>query len=93
MSFGGPPSLGGSVKGGPPDRGSFPLDHFGECKDEMKLYMDCLRKNSGTSTECQGVSKAYLHCRMKKGLMEQDDWRNLGLSNVKENSPPSKSKS
>ncbi|PFH50521.1 hypothetical protein AMATHDRAFT_3906 [Amanita thiersii Skay4041] len=100
MSFGRPPSINVGFKPAPPDRGSFPLDHFGECKDKMKLYMDCLRQNSSTSTPCRALSKDYLECRMQKygmstfcdswftllfrGLMERDDWKNLGLANVQQ---------
>ncbi|OJA17195.1 hypothetical protein AZE42_00172 [Rhizopogon vesiculosus] len=82
MSFGRPPSINVGFKTSPPDRGSFPLDHDGECKDQMMQYMDCLRKNSSTSTPCRVMSKQYLDCRMTKGLMERDEWKNLGLANV-----------
>ncbi|KAF8845301.1 hypothetical protein BDN67DRAFT_446769 [Paxillus ammoniavirescens] len=82
MSFGRPPSINVGFKTTPPDRGSFPLDHDGECKDQMMQYMDCLKKNSSTSTPCRIFSKQYLECRMAKGLMERDDFKNLGLSNV-----------
>ncbi|KIK98492.1 hypothetical protein PAXRUDRAFT_134056 [Paxillus rubicundulus Ve08.2h10] len=82
MSFGRPPSINVGFKTTPPDRGSFPLDHEGECKDQMMQYMDCLKKNSSTSTPCRIFSKQYLECRMTKGLMERDDFKNLGLGNV-----------
>ncbi|KAF8350182.1 hypothetical protein F5887DRAFT_877536 [Amanita rubescens] len=82
MSFGRPPSISVGFKPAPPDRGSFPLDHYGECKDKMMFYMDCLRRNSGQSTPCRAFSKDYLNCRMEKGLMERDNWGNLGLGNV-----------
>jgi hypothetical protein len=38
----------------------------GECKDQMMQYMDCLRRNSSTSTPCRVLSKDYLDCRMQK---------------------------
>jgi len=82
MSFGRPPSINIGFKKSPPDRGSFPLDHDGECKDQMKLYMDCLRKNLSTSSSCRHLSRGYLDCRMNKGLMERDEWKNLGLSDL-----------
>ncbi|KAK7468669.1 Cytochrome c oxidase assembly protein cox19 [Stygiomarasmius scandens] len=83
MSFGRPPSLGNvGFKVTPPDRGSFPLDHYAECKNQMMVYMNCLRENSNTSTACRDLSKQYLDCRMQKGLMDKDEWRNLGLANV-----------
>ncbi|KAF9023431.1 hypothetical protein BDZ89DRAFT_1069912 [Hymenopellis radicata] len=87
MSFGRPPSINLGFKPSPPDRGSFPLDHYGECKDKMMLYMTCLKANSSNSTPCREVSKEYLNCRMDKGLMERDDWKNLGLSASKTASP------
>ncbi|KAF9270548.1 hypothetical protein L218DRAFT_993142 [Marasmius fiardii PR-910] len=82
MSFGRPPSINAGFKVTPPDRGSFPLDHYGECKDQMMSYMKCLQNNSNTSTTCRDLSKSYLECRMQKGLMERDEWKNLGLANV-----------
>ncbi|KAJ7456609.1 hypothetical protein FB451DRAFT_1276560 [Mycena latifolia] len=86
MSFGRPPSINVGFKPTPPDRGSFPLDHYGpqyapnsdlglpltcvtpigECKEQMKLYMTCLRDNSSTSSPCRLLSKDYLDCRMTK---------------------------
>ena len=50
----------------PPDKGSFPLDHFGECSTAKKAYMECLREN-GMQTQmdtCRKLSAAYLQCRM-----------------------------
>ncbi|GLB36466.1 putative CHCH domain containing protein [Lyophyllum shimeji] len=82
MSFGRPPSINVGFKTSPPDRGSFPLDHYGECKDMMTLYMSCLRENESTSTPCRELSKNYLECRMQKGLMERDEWKNLGYANL-----------
>ncbi|KAF9015029.1 hypothetical protein BDQ17DRAFT_1229900 [Cyathus striatus] len=88
MSFGRPPSINVGFKTTAPDRGSFPLDHYGECKDKMQLYMDCLKTNGSASTPCRALSKGYLDCRMAKGLMERDEWRNLGLANVDEDKRP-----
>ncbi|KAL4069464.1 hypothetical protein J3A83DRAFT_3563066 [Scleroderma citrinum] len=82
MSFGRPPTINVGFKTTPPDRGSFPLDHDGECKEQMMLYMECLKKNSSTSTPCRTFSKNYLECRMSKGLMERDEWYKLGLGDV-----------
>ncbi|TFK76788.1 hypothetical protein BDN72DRAFT_829953 [Pluteus cervinus] len=82
MSFGRPPSINIGFKPSPPERGSFPLDHYGECKENMVSYMKCLKENSCTSTPCRALSKQYLDCRMNKGLMDRDEWKNLGLSNV-----------
>ena len=38
MSFGRPPSINVGFKPGAPDRGSFPLDHFGLNLDPKSLY-------------------------------------------------------
>ncbi|KAJ7169495.1 hypothetical protein C8R46DRAFT_1217188 [Mycena filopes] len=84
MSFGRPPSINVGIRPAPPDRGSFPLDHYGECRDQMKLYIACLRDNSSTSSPCRLLSKNYLDCRMTKGLMERDDWKNLGFKEEKQ---------
>ncbi|KAJ7293196.1 hypothetical protein C8J57DRAFT_18906 [Mycena rebaudengoi] len=84
MSFGRPPSMNVGFKPTAPDRGAFPLDHYGECKEQMKIYMTCLRDNSSTSSPCRLLSKEYLDCRMKKGLMERDDWKNLGFESPKD---------
>ncbi|KAH8120663.1 hypothetical protein DFH11DRAFT_1499380, partial [Phellopilus nigrolimitatus] len=73
----------------PPDRGSFPLDHDGECKEQMKAYLACLQQNGASSTPCRIAGKGYLECRMTKGLMERDEWRNLGMNNVDKGSAPS----
>lgn len=50
----------------PPDKGSFPLDHFRECSDAKAKYIECLRANSmqADSEECRQLSAAYLQCRM-----------------------------
>ncbi|KAF9481719.1 hypothetical protein BDN70DRAFT_514317 [Pholiota conissans] len=89
MSFGRPPSINVGFKVSAPDRGSFPLDHYGECKDKMQLYMACLKQSESTSTPCRSLSKDYLDCRMNKGLMEKDEWVNLGLANLDKNSSKS----
>ncbi|KAJ7368356.1 hypothetical protein B0H14DRAFT_2663472 [Mycena olivaceomarginata] len=84
MSFGRPPSVNVGFKPAPPDRGAFPLDHYGECKEQMQRYMSCLRDNSSTSSPCRPLSKDYLDCRMNKGLMEKDEWKNLGFGGKRE---------
>ncbi|CAG8452364.1 4415_t:CDS:2 [Acaulospora colombiana] len=90
MSFGRPPDN-VSFAPSPPERGSFPLDHDGECKHLMQEYLQCLKKNFGNNGNCRNLSKAYLKCRMEKsiylmvtvikyrGLMAQDEMRNLGF--------------
>jgi cytochrome c oxidase assembly protein subunit 19 len=65
----------------------------------MTRYLDCLNRNSSASSECRHSNKDYLNCRMQKyafishmikcmltfssGLMEKDEWKNLGLADVK----------
>ncbi|KAF8308223.1 hypothetical protein DL93DRAFT_2142683 [Clavulina sp. PMI_390] len=80
--FGRPPGSLGSILSTPPDRGSFPLDHDGECKNAMAKYLACLKANKNQADGCRVLSKDYLECRMQKGLMERDTWDNLGLSDV-----------
>lgn len=69
----------GRVKVKPPERGIFPLDHEGECKEEMKVYLNCLKEKSQDYFPCKVLSKAYLQCRMDRNLMKAEDMNNLGL--------------
>lgn len=62
----------------PPDKGSFPLDHDNECKQVMVDYLKCLKFHKLNNESCREFSKEYLKCRMDKGLMAKDDWKNLG---------------
>ncbi|ORX69217.1 hypothetical protein DL89DRAFT_173353 [Linderina pennispora] len=77
MSFGGPPQS--TLRPTPPDRGSFPLDHGGECTVFMSRYLDCLQEKRGSSQLCKPLSKDYLECRMQRKLMDRDRWENLGF--------------
>ncbi|ORX85380.1 hypothetical protein K493DRAFT_319979 [Basidiobolus meristosporus CBS 931.73] len=79
MSFGRPPNT-TSFTASPPDRGSFPLDHDGECKQAMLEYMECLKENKAINGACRDLSKAYLKCRMERDLMAKDDFKNLGFT-------------
>ncbi|KAG8820851.1 Cytochrome c oxidase assembly protein cox19 [Serendipita sp. 411] len=81
MSFG-RPGAATLLNPTPPDRGSFPLDHEGECKEMMKTYLKCLKSNGNKGTACRTGAKAYLDCRMQRGLMDRDEWKNLGLGGV-----------
>ncbi|KAF8916166.1 Cytochrome c oxidase assembly protein cox19 [Dissophora ornata] len=78
MSFGRPPSF-TTFSANPPDRGSFPLDHDGECSAFMKDYLTCLKENQNNNGKCRTLSKKYLGCRMEKGLMGPDSFKNLGF--------------
>lgn len=50
----------------PPEKGSFPLDHWKECNAEFQVYNDCLKLHEGVQRYCVDLSKAYLNCRMDK---------------------------
>ncbi|KAK9449727.1 uncharacterized protein V1518DRAFT_414490 [Limtongia smithiae] len=101
MSFGAP---GGNsyYRPKPPDRGSFPLDHDGECTGPMRAYLACLQTTASAARvpeECRLRARDYLECRMQTGLMRSDEWKNLGLpqdqtpsappTNSSPSSPPS----
>ena len=78
----------------PPDKGSFPLDHFGECQPVMRAYLKCLEDVGGETrtSECRELSKQYLKCRMDRGLMAEEDLRVLGFredANTTPVTPPS----
>ncbi|EGB07199.1 hypothetical protein AURANDRAFT_17897, partial [Aureococcus anophagefferens] len=53
----------------PPERGSFPLDHGGECKALKTKFIACLKAEGSEHVACKQLSKAYLECRMDRGLM------------------------
>ncbi|KAF9930064.1 Cytochrome c oxidase assembly protein cox19 [Linnemannia zychae] len=92
MSFGRPPSF-TTFSAPPPDRGSFPLDHDGECTVFMKEYLNCLKENQNNNGKCRHLSKQYLTCRMEKGLMGVDDFKNLGFRDDNDTKPPSSTES
>ncbi|PGH27389.1 cytochrome c oxidase assembly protein COX19 [Polytolypa hystricis UAMH7299] len=80
MSFGGPGGRAANIKPTPPERGSFPLDHDGECKYIISSYLQCLKGARGVNDEqCRRLAKSYLACRMDKNLMLPDEFENLGL--------------
>lgn len=62
----------------PPEKGSFPLDHEGQCKLHMLKYFGCLRENRDNNSACRNESKSYLECRMEHGLMAKESWEKLG---------------
>lgn len=63
----------------PPDKGSFPLDHFQECEYLAEKYRMCLAEVSGIPKKCKDEAKAYLECRMEKGLMAKHSMVELGF--------------
>ncbi|KAL3210847.1 hypothetical protein MRX96_052117, partial [Rhipicephalus microplus] len=50
----------------PPDKGSFPLDHEGECKQGVLKYLLCLKDHDGSAEPCRHLAKDYLECRMNR---------------------------
>uniref|UniRef100_A0A0G4HPB5 Cytochrome c oxidase assembly protein COX19 n=1 Tax=Chromera velia CCMP2878 TaxID=1169474 RepID=A0A0G4HPB5_9ALVE len=79
------------VPGRPPDRGAFPLDHFGECAEFQKKYMRCLKENKYDNMSCRYLSKQYLQCRMENNLMAHSTLENLGFKpDENEPKPPRK---
>ncbi|UXI15439.1 Cysteine string protein [Sarcoptes scabiei] len=63
----------------PPIKGSFPLDHLGECKEFMRKYQECLVRSLSKSDVCKDLAKDYLNCRMEKDLMAKEDFKHLGF--------------
>ena len=62
-----------------PDKGSFPLDHFHECDDEANKYNECITIHELMPKRCRDAQINYLNCRMKSGLMDQEDMTKLGF--------------
>ncbi|KAK7806497.1 hypothetical protein U0070_017489 [Myodes glareolus] len=61
----------------PPDKGSFPLDHFGECKSFKEKFMKCLRdKNFENALQ----------------LMAPEPLEKLGFRDVMDEKPETKDK-
>ncbi|TMW55808.1 hypothetical protein Poli38472_008456 [Pythium oligandrum] len=63
----------------PPEKGVFPLDHYGECKPKMQDFLSCIRQHNASHIDCKHLSKAYLECRIEKGLMQEEELDNLGF--------------
>mmetsp|Transcript_13911 Transcript_13911/g.41141 ORF Transcript_13911/g.41141 Transcript_13911/m.41141 type:complete len:150 (-) Transcript_13911:259-708(-) len=57
----------------PPDKGSFPLDHFRECSELKSEYMGCLKQHSMQIDACRDLSASYLQCRMDRKLMAPEE--------------------
>ncbi|KAI4872375.1 hypothetical protein NFI96_033640 [Prochilodus magdalenae] len=71
-----------SFKPRPPEKGSFPLDHFGECKVFKETFMRCLRENNFDNSLCRLQSKEYLECRMERQLMTKEPLERLGFKDL-----------
>jgi len=63
----------------PPEYGSFPLDHLGECTAPMKVFIDCLDDNVGVHRLCHEQARAYIRCRLEKNLMSEQVLREYGF--------------
>ncbi|CAK7268118.1 Cytochrome c oxidase assembly protein cox19 [Sporothrix epigloea] len=84
-TFGGPGGGSLATRPKPPERGSFPLDHDGECKQVMIDYLNCIKRVRGVNEdECRSLAKSYLGCRMDRNLMAKDDFKNLGFQEPKD---------
>mmetsp|Transcript_13149 Transcript_13149/g.16608 ORF Transcript_13149/g.16608 Transcript_13149/m.16608 type:complete len:112 (-) Transcript_13149:335-670(-) len=64
----------------PPQRGIFPLDHDGECRDAMRSYLSCLKTQDDSHHKCRDLSREYLQCRMDRELMAKEDLNTMGFS-------------
>lgn len=63
----------------PPEKGVFPLDHFGECKHVKEEYMACLKDHQNDASACTRLARRYLECRMDRKLMAKQDLNELGF--------------
>ncbi|CAL6280216.1 unnamed protein product [Bathycoccus prasinos] len=63
-----------------PEKGAFPLDHFGECATFKETYLKCLQKQKSDANKCKMESKSYLECRMAKELMAKQPLSELGFT-------------
>ena len=67
----------------PPLKGSFPLDHEGECKVEMLEYLICMKENKSDNSKCRLGAKNYLNCRIENKLMERQNLEVFGFNEEK----------
>eukprot|EP00747_Dinoflagellata_sp_TGD_P222526 gnl/TRDRNA2_/TRDRNA2_94230_c0_seq1.p1 gnl/TRDRNA2_/TRDRNA2_94230_c0~~gnl/TRDRNA2_/TRDRNA2_94230_c0_seq1.p1 ORF type:complete len:124 (-),score=28.52 gnl/TRDRNA2_/TRDRNA2_94230_c0_seq1:108-479(-) len=75
-----------TLMGKPPDKGSFPIDHFGECTELKAEYLRCLQEYKHDNMSCRYISKQYLECRMNNNLMQEESMTKLGF-NEEEDKP------
>ena len=62
----------------PPDKGSFPLDHFQECKEHMTRYLKCMKENHGDHAACK--EDTVRPCRPRPRLIRGPSARGEGLT-------------
>ncbi len=67
-------------KRGAPDKGSFPLDHFRVCEEQVIRFNECMERHGMMPKKCQRFQKNYLECRMKSGLMKPESFEKLGFT-------------
>ncbi|CAK9109353.1 Cytochrome c oxidase assembly protein COX19, partial [Durusdinium trenchii] len=80
------------MPGRPPDKGSFPLDHFSECSDLKEEYLRCLKENKHDNMSCRYLSKKYLQCRMDRNLMRREPMKSLGFTEEETKPKPARKK-
>ncbi|CAE7535888.1 COX19 [Symbiodinium pilosum] len=80
------------MPGRPPDKGSFPLDHFSECSKLKDEYLQCLKQHSHDNMSCRYLSKRYLQCRMDKNLMTKEPMHQLGFTEEEVSPAPARKK-
>ncbi|NWI65259.1 COX19 protein, partial [Todus mexicanus] len=66
-----------SFKPRPPDKGAFPLDHFGECSAFKESFMQCLRDSGYESSACRQRAMAYLEQLMANEPLEKLGFKDL----------------
>mmetsp|Transcript_63312 Transcript_63312/g.151035 ORF Transcript_63312/g.151035 Transcript_63312/m.151035 type:complete len:143 (+) Transcript_63312:105-533(+) len=79
-----------TMMGRPPDKGSFPLDHFGECTDLKTAYLRCLKEHHFDNMSCRYLSKQYLECRMENNLMSKEPMEKLGFLTEENEAKPAR---
>ncbi|NXA38538.1 COX19 protein, partial [Eudromia elegans] len=81
-----------SFKARPPDKGAFPLDHFGECAAFKEQFLECLRQSGSESSACRPRAMAYLQCRMERRvqLMANEPLEKLGFKDLMDEKPEAK---
>ncbi|KAK9821061.1 hypothetical protein WJX74_007551 [Apatococcus lobatus] len=72
-----------------PEKGIFPLDHFGECKQVKEEYLACLKEQKGAADNCKQVAQQYLQCRMDRNLMARQEMSELGFGRSQKAEPGS----
>ncbi|ORM41984.1 Cytochrome c oxidase assembly protein COX19 [Babesia sp. Xinjiang] len=63
----------------PPDRGSFPLDHEGLCKEVSNRYLKCVQQLKGNAFDCRALAAEYMKCRIDNKLLAEEPLVNLGF--------------